>query len=502
MDTAEYDLVVVGSGSGLDVASAATNRGLSVAVIEKGPLGGTCLNRGCIPSKMLLYHAEVAETVQGADRFHVEASYEGADFGAIVREVTAEVDADARSIRRGVRSSPLHTLYEGEGRFVAERTLEVDGGDERVRGDQVLIAAGTRPSVPNVEGLADVAYLTSTEALRLEERPDSLAIVGGGYVAAELGTFFSAFGTDVTVIGRRPHLLPETDPEVGAAFTDLFEEAHARVHAGYEATAVATSTDSDGVRVEARRVRDVEGPDTVAVTAEQLLVATGRVPNSDTLNLAAAGVETDADGFVRTDAYLRTTAEGVWALGDIVGEYLLKHSANHEAATVARNLFADDPDPVDYTAMPYAVFASPEVAGVGATTDDLDAEGVAYATRTYDYRDVARGAAMQAEGFVKAIVDPADGTILGCHMVGPEASSLIHEVVVAMKVGSGTVRDIRDSVHVHPALNEVVQRAFLGRFTPSEGHSHSPSGAHDGGHDHDHDGDHDDHHHDRGHDHD
>jgi dihydrolipoamide dehydrogenase len=480
MDTVEYDLVVVGSGSGLDVASAATNRGQSVAVIEKGPLGGTCLNRGCIPSKLLLYHAEVAETVQRADRFHVDASYEGADFGAIVREVTDEVDGDSRSIRRGVRSSPRHTLYEGEGRFVAERTLEVDGYDERVRGERVLIAAGTRPSVPDVEGLADVAYLTSTEALRLVERPDSLVIVGGGYIAAELGTFFSAFGTDVTVIGRRPHLLPETDPEVGAAFTDLFRAAHATVHAGYEATAVAASTDGDGtgVRVEARRVREGEGPEAVAVTAEELLVATGRVPNSDTLNLPAAGVETDVDGFVRTDEYLRTTADGVWALGDIVGEYLLKHSANHEAAAVAHNLFADDPDPVDYTAMPYAVFASPEVAGVGATTDDLDAEGVAYATRTYDYRDVARGAAMQAEGFVKAIVDPADGTILGCHMVGPEASSLVHEVVVAMKVGSGTVRDIRDSVHVHPALNEVVQRAFLGRFTPSEEHSHSHPHSH------------------------
>jgi dihydrolipoamide dehydrogenase len=478
MDVSEYDLVVVGSGSGLDVASAATGQGWDVAIIEKGPLGGTCLNRGCIPSKMLLYHAEVAETVQRAGEFHVDASYDGADFGAIVREVTEAVDGDARSIRRGLRSSPNHTLYEGEGRFVDERTFEVGGYDERIRGEQVLLAAGTRPWLPDVEGLEDegVDAMTSTDALRLDERPESLVIVGGGYIAAELGTFFATFGTDVTVIGRRPHLLPETDAEVGTAFTDLFREAHGTVHAGYEATAVEPV--AEGVRVEAQNVREVEGPADVTVTGERLLVAAGRVPNTDILNVTAGGVETDADGFVETDEYLRTTADGVWALGDIVGEYLLKHSANHEAQAVARNLLGDGLERVDYTAMPYAVFASPEVAGVGETTDDLEAEGVEYATRTYNYRDTARGAAMHAEGFVKVIVDPTDGRIRGCHIVGPQASSLIHEVVVAMKRGDGTVQDIRQSVHVHPALNEVVQRAFLGRFTPSGGHTHS--------HDHDH----------------
>ncbi|MFW6449253.1 MAG: dihydrolipoamide dehydrogenase, partial [Halobacteriota archaeon] len=155
---------------------------------------------------------------------------------------------------------------------------------------------------------------------------------------------------------------------------------------------------------------------------------------------------------------------GVWALGDIVGEYLLKHSANHEAGAVARNLFGDELQPVDYTAMPFAVFASPEVAGVGAREEELREAGRAYATRTYEYGDTARGSAMKADGFVKAIIDP-EGEILGCHILGPEASNLIQEVVVATKVGSGTVRDVREAVHIHPALSEVVQRAFSGRFT-------------------------------------
>ena len=472
----EFDFLVVGSGSGLEVASVAANRGESVAVVEKGPLGGTCLNRGCIPSKMLLYHADVLETIERAGEFGIDATVEDVAFADIVREVNEDVAEDAASIRRGLRSSSQHTLYEGEARFVDERTVEVSGGDDdgaRLRADTVLVAAGTRPAVPDIDGLDGVDYLTSTEALQLDAPPDSMVVVGGGYIAAELGHFFGTFGTDVTVVGRRPHLLPAADPEVAEAFTDLYADRFT-VHTGHAATAV--SADGDRVTVEAEPYEygddgGLADGGTVTATGEELLLAAGRVPNSDTLNLDATGVETDGDGFVETDEYLRTTADGVWALGDIVGEYLLKHSANHEARTVARNIYGDEMEPVDYTAMPFAVFASPEVAGVGATEPDLREAGREYATNTYRYENTARGDAMHADGFVKALVD-LDGEILGCHIVGPDASTLIQEVVVAMKAGSGTVRDIRESVHVHPALPEVVQRAFSGQFSRGGGSHH------------------------------
>ena len=468
----EYDFLVIGSGSGLDVANAAVNRGESVAIVEKGPLGGTCLNRGCIPSKMLLYHADVLETVERADRFNIDAEVRGVDFADIVREVTEDVGEDSDSIRRGLRSSPDHALYEGEARFVGERTVEVSGGADdgaRLRGERVLVAAGTRPSAPDIQGIDAVDYLTSTEALQLEEPPDHLVVVGGGYIAAELGHFFGTFGSDVTIVGRRPHLLPEADPEVGRAFTERYADRFS-VHAGHEAVAVSASGGT--VTVETRPYPpafDGEPDETgVTVTGSALLLAAGRRPNTDTLHAGAAGIETDEAGFVETDEYLRTTAEGVWALGDIVGEYLLKHNANHEARAVVRNLFGD-PEPVDYTAMPFAVFASPEVAGVGATEAELDGE---YATNTYRYEDTARGDAMKRTGLVKVIVD-LEGAVLGCHIMGPEASNLVQEVVVAMKAGSGTVRDIRESVHIHPALSEVVQRAFSGQFSRGgSGHGH------------------------------
>jgi len=473
----EFDFVVIGSGSGLDVANAAVNRDQTVAIVEKGPLGGTCLNRGCIPSKLLLYHADVLETVERAGEFHIDASVDGVAFDEIVREVNDEVEADAESIRRGLRSSSQHELYEGEGRFVDEKTIEItEGADEgeRLSGKTVLIAAGTRPSIPPIDGIEQTEYITSTEALQLETPPEHLVIVGGGYIAAELAHFFGTFGSEVTIVGRRPNLLPDADEEVAAAFTERYAQRFT-VHSGHAATGVSRS---DGtVTVEAQPYEYGNGGgstvgDPISVTGDELLVAAGRRPNSDTLDLDATGVETDDQGFVETDEYLRTTADDIWALGDIVGEYLLKHSANHEAQAVARNIFSDDPQPVDYTAMPFAVFASPEVAGVGAREEELREAGEEYATRTYQYDQTARGSAMKADGFLKAIID-LDGNILGCHIIGPDASTLIQEVVVAMKTGSGTVRDIRQSVHIHPALSEVVQRGFSGRFSRGgDGHSH------------------------------
>jgi len=472
-----FDFLVIGSGSGLDVANVAVNQGQSVAVVEKGPLGGTCLNRGCIPSKHLLYHADVLETIEQASSFKIEATVDNVDFSTIVSEVNEEVSQDSASIRRGLESSPDHELFDGEARFVNERTVEISGGEDdgtRLRAETVLIAAGSRPSIPDIDGIDDVSYLTSTEALQLEAPPEHLVIVGGGYIAAELAHFFGTFGSEVTIVGRRPTLLPEADDEVAQAFTDRYADRFT-VHTGRAATAV--SQEGDEITVEARPYEYGDEPglvdsgDSVTVTGDELLVAAGRVSNADTLNLDTTSVQTDDRGFVATDEYLRTDAEGVWALGDIVGEYLLKHNANHEARVVIRNLFGEELEPVDYSAMPFAVFASPEVAGVGAREQDLRDGDREYATNTYRYEETARGDAMHAEGLVKVLID-LNGEILGCHIIGPDASTLVQEVVVAMEAGSGTVQDIRQAVHIHPALPEVVQRAFSGQFSRGGGHDH------------------------------
>jgi len=326
---------------------------------------------------MLLYHANVMETIEHADEFKIDATVTGVQFADIVREVNEDVHGSSDSIQRGLSSSDRHELYEAEGQFVDDRTLELSGGDhdgERIRADTVLVAAGTRPAIPPIDGIETVDSSPSTEALQLETPPEHLVIVGGGYIAAELAQFFGTFGSDVSIVGRRPNLLPDADEEVGHSIHRTLRRPVRRVH---RLRGHRRRPEADGsITVEARPYTYGDGGDAnseepVSVTGDELLVAAGRVPNTDTLNAEAAGIETDEAGFVETDEYLRTTTDRVWALGDIVGEYLLKHNANHEARAVARNLFGDELEPVDYSAMPFAVFASPEVAGVGLTEQEL-----------------------------------------------------------------------------------------------------------------------------------
>ncbi len=448
----EYDLIVIGAGSGLDVASAAAQQDMDVAVVEDGPMGGTCLNRGCIPSKMLIHRADVARTIQNAEQFHIDAEINGHDFAAMIEEVNDEVDEDASSIEKGIRNTENMTLYKTEGRFVDERTLEV--GDKEITGEKIVLAAGTRPMVPPIDGLDETDYLTSREALRLEEQPDHLVILGGGYIAAELAHFYGSLGTDITVIEMTDTMIGHEDIDIKERFTDLFSDEY-EVYLEHKATAVAQEGDTFTVEAESKDGELIE------VSGDELLVATGRVPNTDRLKVEEAGIETDDRGFVENNEYLETSADGVWALGDIAGNWLFKHSANYEAQIVFENAVIGHQHDVDYTAMPHAIFSEPQVAGVGYTEQELEEDDEGYVVGTYEYARTGMGAALKEnDGFVKVLADPETREILGCHILGPDASTLIHEVLVAMRTGSGTVEDITATIHIHPALSEVVQRAF------------------------------------------
>jgi len=447
----QFDLMVIGSGSGLEVSSEAAGFGLSVAIIEEGPFGGTCLNRGCIPSKMLIHCADVMDTIKSAHIFGIHATVQGIDWKHIIARATDEVDADARAIEEGNRQNDNVTVFKGQGSFVGLKTLGVNG--EQISAETVLIAAGTRPMVPEIPGLKDVPYITSDEALRLPEQPRRLAILGGGYIAAEMAHFFGALGTEVTLIHRGPQLLRAEDDDVARRFTEVFQRK------------INMLLNTQISRVESRGSEIVlevsSSGSTSEVAADGLLVATGRVPNTDVLNVAATGVDVDERGFVKTDEFLETNVPGIWALGDIVGKYLLKHSANLEAAYAGNNIFnPENKAAVDYNAMPHAIFASPQVAGVGLTEREVNQHGIDYAVATYDYYNTAYGSSIEdRDGFVKVLAERESGQILGTHIIGTDASMLIQEVVNAMRVGL-TVRGITQSIYVHPALPEVVQRAF------------------------------------------
>ena len=447
----KFDLIVIGSGSGLEISSEAAGRGLSVAVVEEGPFGGTCLNRGCIPSKMLIHCADVMETIQQAGLFGIKAKVESVDWDYIIRRAYDEIDGEAQAIEEGNRNAANITVFKGTSKFVGQKTLEVNG--QSISGESVVIAAGTRPSVPEIPGLDSVPYVTSDQALRLPEQPRRIAIVGGGYIAAEMAHFFGSLGTKVTLIHRGPTLLRAEDEDVARRFTEVYQRKFdlllgAQVSlASHDGNQVALNVSVNG--------------HTERVAVDTLLMATGRVPNTDLLQVSNTGVETDSRGFVKTDEYLETGVPGVWALGDIVGKYLLKHSANLEAAYAVNNIFNPEHKvAVDYRAMPHAIFASPQVASVGLTEQEAREHNVPYTTASYDYQNTAYGSSIEdRDGFVKALADPDTGEILGAHIIGTDASILIQEVVNAMRLRMPT-EAITQSIYVHPALPEVVQRAF------------------------------------------
>ncbi len=448
---AHHDVLVVGGGTGNNVAAAAADAGKDTALVEKGPLGGTCLNRGCNPSKMLIQAASAADQVRDASRFHVDATLGGVDVAAVVEEMETLLGGIAEDMAARYREREHLTMYRDEARFVDEKTVEVAG--ETVSGETVVLAAGSRPLVPPIDGLDEVAYLTSRDALALRDPPERLAILGGGYIACELGYAFDALGTDVTVIEMLDSLVPREDSDVAAAYTDIASERH-EVYTGHRVTAV--EPDGDGVRVHA----ETESGDDLGVSADEVLVALGRTPNTDALDVGAAGIETDENGYVETDEYLRTTAPGVYAQGDIAGNWAFKHSGDYETGVVVDNAVHGVERPVDYSAMPHAIFTEPQMAGVGATEDELADADREYVVGRAALPDTAMGRAKKLEhGFVKVLAAP-NGELLGCHALGHEASVLIHEAVVAMRGGDGHVDDVAGVIHAHPTLAKVNQAAF------------------------------------------
>ncbi|MGI0019907.1 MAG: dihydrolipoyl dehydrogenase family protein [Nitrososphaera sp.] len=446
----KFDLAVIGSGSGLDVANAAAQHGMKVAVIEKSRMGGTCLNRGCIPSKLLIHSADVAEIIKSAGLFGIKVEKFSIDYASIVKRTTGIVDDDSDGIKNAFAGIDNPRLFEIECRFTGKKTISA--GDETISADKILIASGTRPAIPKIMGLDGSGYITSDEALRLQKQPHSLTIIGGGFIAAELAHFFGALGTEINIIERGDFMLKREDEDVSKKFTEVFSRKYG-VHLGYSAESVGKKNGMFHV------VAKNFAGETLELDSDQLLIATGRTPNSDTLALEKTGVKTDKKGFIVVDDYLETNVKGIFALGDAVGRYQFKHSANMEAQYAFNNITHSRKVPADYAAMPHAIFSSPQVAGAGYTEKELKEKGTPYKKAVYNYMDTAMGQAIEdRDGFVKLLVSN-DGKILGCHILGSHASILIHEVLVAMKAGDGTHGSIARTVHIHPALSEVVAEA-------------------------------------------
>ncbi len=451
MDEHSYDLVIVGAGSG-NMLPAKEFVGWRIAVVESDRFGGTCLNRGCIPSKMLVHTADVAQEVRHAGRFGVSAKWAGADWPAIRGRVFGRIDPlHERAVAH--RRANGTDVFLGEARFTAPKVLQV--GEDEVRGERFVLAAGSRPAVPAIDGLVAVPYLTSDTVMRLDRLPKSMVVLGGGYIAAEMSHIFGSLGTKVTIVARGEELLSRHDADIRARFTEAYRE---QFDLRLGATVKRAAKTRKGVRLDL-----VTSSGAQAAEGEVLLVATGRVPNSDRLGVAAAGIETDEHGHVVTDGTYQTNVPGIWALGDLANHFQLKHMANAESRLVRHNLLhPGQPRRAAFTVVPSAVFAGPQVASVGATEQDLRAHGRDYVAATRPYRDAAYGWALEdTTSFVKVLADPATRLLLGAHIIGPQASTLIQPRIQAMCLGSTADQVASGVLYIHPALTEVVEQALL-----------------------------------------
>lgn len=448
--TETFDVIVFGGGSGLTTASLADAAGKSVSVVEKGPLGGTCENRGCIPTKGVIQSAEVMRTIREAEKFgiHVDVDSVRVDFPSIMQAVRDRRKQRTDGARQWVEDT--FALVADHATFVDEKTLKA--GNREVSADTVFLATGASPSVPPIDGLDSVEYWTNEEVLELEEQPEELVILGGGYIGAEFAHFFHQVGTNVRVVEAAECLLRE-DQDVRDLFTEQFKQ-WVELHNGWRAEKVG----QDGDRIEVTIGRDGE---TKTVSGDALLVATGRAPNTRDLGLDQTGVEVGDRGFVTVDEYLRTTHDDIWAIGDVNGQQMFKHTAAYEAELAWRNSQGAK-EPVDYSANPHAIFTNPQIGAVGMTEEEVKERGLEYKVGKVDYGGVAKGQVVGAPpGFAKALIEKETDRILGFHMMGPHSADLIHEVVVAMGVGDGTASNVLDAIHQHPTMAELVKEAFV-----------------------------------------
>ncbi len=446
----KYDLIVLGGGSaGMSMVFPAAEKEWNTAILDSGNLGGTCVNTGCIPSKTLISSARAMQSVRDVHHYGVIAEPPQADWKAMVERKNQLVEKLRRQIYEGIEANKNITLYEGKATFTGSQTVEIDG--EFLTAEKIVIATGARSAIPPVDGLNHIEYLTSTSAMEITELPDSLLILGGGLIALEFAQLFVRLGVEVTIIQRSSRLAPNLEPEISDKIRSILESEGINVKTNTSISSAESEKDSvylvDETESGPKRYR-----------ADKILVSTGRAPNSDVLGLEKAGVETDKRGYIAVDENFKTSSEGVWAIGDVIGGMMFTHKAWHDGLLLSRHLVKGEAIVSSNRVIPAAVFTEPEIASVGMGEAAAIKEGYEIKIQKLPFSSHGRALAMgKLQGFVKLVLDKSSGRILGGHIIGPEAGELIHELVTAVSFGA-TVYDLQEMIHVHPTLSEAINK--------------------------------------------
>jgi pyruvate/2-oxoglutarate dehydrogenase complex dihydrolipoamide dehydrogenase (E3) component len=445
------DVIVIGSGqAGVPLATRLAGAGRSVLLAESGELGGTCVNDGCTPTKTMVASARAAHVARSAGRLGVRTGAVEVDLRAVVDRK----DAIVRQWREGVakslnRAGERLTLVRGRALFVAGREIEVDG--QRHSAETVIVNVGCRPAVPPIPGLAEVSWLDNRSLMALQVLPRHLLVLGGGYIGCEFAQMFRRFGAAVTIVDVLDRLLGLEDPDTSAALAEVFRAEGIALELGQAAAAV--EPDGDGVRVRLKSGKTVQG--------SHLLVAVGRTPNTKALGCDAAGIQLDARGFIAVDDRYRTSAEGVYAVGDVTPGPQFTHASWDDHRVLFEHLMGRPARKRADRLVPITAFTDPQVARVGLTEEEAKARGIAYEAASMPFGHIARAIELdERAGTMKVLVDPSSERILGASVVGAEAGELIHVFVVMMQAGA-TARALVDAECVHPTFAEGLQSLVM-----------------------------------------
>lgn len=445
-----YDVLIIGKGASGYLVDKAAEEGLKVAVVDRSPIGGTCMNFGCVPSKTLLYPADRISLIKKSPVLGLKIDEITTDFVELMNQVRSNREQSRKIHRKQIEKYPNIDLYESEGRFLDCKTALAD--NQKIHAEKIFIANGARPFIPDIPGLDKLDYLTNESILELKEKPKDVLILGGGYIALEYAHFLSAYGVNVTIIEKNSGLMEQMEPEI----SDLLKE-EVKKYATIHLNAQVINFDRIGGRVDAQ-VKLKEGD--IHIQVDKVFVATGRKSNADTLSLENTEISTDQHGYIKVDEFLETSQAETWAFGDVIGKYMLKHVADEEARIVWNNAMMQEKQKMKYYAAPLAVYCYPEIASVGMTVKDAAKSHEIFIGQS-EYSGVFKGQIMKdAQGFAKAVVEKKSRKLLGFHIIGAHASILIQEAVNVI-ANQETIDFIINSMHAFPSLSEIMLKPLL-----------------------------------------
>lgn len=443
----EYDYLVIGTGSGLNIVQKLATQNKKIALAEENRFGGTCLNRGCIPSKMLIYAAQLLGDFSKAKKFHIKSEKIQVDFKALVREVNTKIEKESEELASFYRSSDVD-FFSYHACFVDKKVVKA--GDKIFKAKKIILDIGSSPFIPPIPGLDKTPFITSDEALKLEKAPKHLIIIGGGYIGLELAHLFSSFGSKVTILEKKSLLLKEDKDIIKTFRNELLS------YVNLKEKAKVTKVTYQNKKFKAFYTCEHKE---CSITGDLLLVATGRFPPTQSLNLEKTAIKTDQKGFIQVNNHLQTTEKDVWALGDCIHDFQLKHLANYEARYLANYLLGKIKKPISYPPLPYAIFSKPEIATVGLNETELKKKNRKYIIKKASYEQCGKGWLMKEQGLLKLLFSSKEKKLLGATMIGKEASELI-QILTVFTTQQATLDQMQDVIFIHPTMAELIKKSI------------------------------------------